>query len=111
MAFLYAAGLAGVEASVPKSLIHYTFGAVGNSPWAQMALAYRHSSSIGLVHSCEKALDFYRRVATGVADELSLSGGSTVHRLRLQDEAENPGHSSGVLDSDLINYYQLQVSL
>jgi hypothetical protein len=49
-------------------------------------------------------------VAAGVADELTLSGGTAVHRLRLHDEAENPGQSSGVLDSDLISYYQLQVS-
>lgn len=44
-----------------------------------------------------------------MADELTLSGGTAVHRLRLHDEAENPGQSSGVLDSDLISYYQLQV--
>ena len=74
-----------------------------------MALAYRYWSGIGVSPSCEKALDYYRRVATVVAEELTLSGGSAVHRLRLQDEAENPGQSSGVLDSDLISYYQLQV--
>ena len=49
-----------------------------------------------------------RKVAALVADELSLSGGTAVHRARLHDEADNPGHSSGVLDSDLISYYQLQ---
>ena len=108
MAFLYGTGLAGLEPSSAKALIHYTFGALGGSPWAQMAMGYRFSSGIGVSPSCEKALDYYRRVAAVVADELSLSGGSAVHRLRLQDEAENPGHSSGVLDSDLISYYQLQ---
>lgn len=109
MGFLYATGMGGLNASSSKALIHYTFGAIGGSLWAQMALAYRYWSGIGVSASCERALDFYRRVASHVADELTLSGGTAVHRLRLHDEAENPGQSSGVLDSDLISYYQLQV--
>lgn len=108
MGFMFATGIGGLEASGAKALLYYTFGAVGGSTWAQMALAYRHWSGIGVSPSCEKALDFYRRVAAVVADELTLSGGTAVHRLRLNDEAENPGQSSGVLDSDLISYYQLQ---
>lgn len=108
MGFLYATGLGGLEPNGAKALLYYTFGAIGGSSWAQMALAYRYWSGIGVTPSCEKALDFYRRVANGVADELTLSGGTAVHRLRLHDEAENPGQSSGVLDSDLISYYQLQ---
>ena len=110
MGFLYATGLGGLESNGAKALLYYTFAAIGGSAWAQMALAYRYWSGIGVTPSCEKALDFYRRVAAGVADELTLSGGTAVHRLRLHDEAENPGQSSGVLDSDLISYYQLQVS-
>ncbi len=110
MGFLYATGLGGLESNGAKALLYYTFAALGGSAWAQMALAYRYWSGIGVTPSCEKALDFYRRVAAGVADELTLSGGTAVHRLRLHDEAENPGQSSGVLDSDLISYYQLQVS-
>jgi len=108
LGFLYATGLSALEANGAKALLHYTFASIGGSPWAQMALAYRYWSGIGVSPSCEKALDYYRRVAVVVADELTLSGGSAVHRLRLQDEAENPGQSSGVLDSDLISYYQLQ---
>ena len=34
--------------------------------------------------SCEKALDYYRRVATSVAEEVSFSGGQTMQRVRLQ---------------------------
>jgi len=108
LGFLYATGISSLEANGAKALLHYTFASFGGSPWAQMALAYRYWSGIGVSPSCEKALDYYRRVAVVVADELTLSGGSAVHRLRLQDEAENPGQSSGVLDSDLISYYQLQ---
>lgn len=42
-----------------------------------------------------------------VASEVSLSGGPMVQRIRLLEELENPGYSSGILDNDLIEYYQL----
>ena len=41
-----------------------------------------------------------------VAAEVSATGGSVVHRIRLLDEAENIGSQSGLLDDDLIQYYQ-----
>merc|ERR1711892_7206 len=86
---------------------YYTFGAFGGSSWAQMALGYRYWSGMGVATSCEKALDYYRRVAQSVASEVSFSGGSTLQRIRLQDELDNGGHSGGMLDNDLIEYYQL----
>ena len=61
---------------------------------------------MGVATSCEKALDYYRRVAQSVASEVSFSGGAALQRVRLQDEIENGGYSSGVLDNDLIEYYQ-----
>jgi hypothetical protein len=42
-----------------------------------------------------------------VAEEVSLSGGQAVQRVRLLEELENPGYNSGILDNDLIEYYQL----
>ena len=39
---------------------------------------------MGVATSCEKALDYYRRVATSVAEEVSFSGGQTLQRVRLQ---------------------------
>ena len=62
---------------------------------------------MGVATSCEKALDYYRRVAQSVASKVSFSGGAALQRVRLQDEIENGGYSSGVLDNDLIEYYQL----
>ena len=66
---------------------------------------------MGVATSCEKALDYYRRVATSVAEEVSFSGGQTLQRVRLQDEAESNGGAfgggGGILDNDLIEYYQL----
>ena len=37
---------------------------------------------------------------------MSLTGGTVVQRIRLLDEAENPGAQNGLLDEDLIQYYQ-----
>lgn len=62
LGFLYATGL-GVNASQPKALVHYTFAALSNDPWAQMALGYRHVSGVTLVSDCENALNYYRLVA------------------------------------------------
>lgn len=41
-----------------------------------------------------------------MASDVSLTGGSAVQRVRLLDEVENPGSTSGMLEEDLIQYYQ-----
>jgi len=105
LGFFYATGTQH-NSSQSKALLHYTFGAFGGSNWAQMALGYRHFSGSGVAASCEKALDYYRRVASSVASEVSFSGGATVQRIRLQDELDGGGYG-GILDNDLIEYYQL----
>uniref|UniRef100_H0ZQ67 SEL1L adaptor subunit of SYVN1 ubiquitin ligase n=1 Tax=Taeniopygia guttata TaxID=59729 RepID=H0ZQ67_TAEGU len=56
--------------------------------------------------SCESALTHYRLVANHVASDISLTGGTVVQRIRLADEVENPGMASGMLEEDLIQYYQ-----
>merc|ERR1712226_1514197 len=97
-----------VESSQGEALLYYTFAAFGGSPRAQMALGYRYWSGMGVAVTCEKALDYYRRAAKTVADEVSFSGGQTLQRIRLQDEFESGGSvTSGILDNDLIQYYQL----
>ncbi|XP_076160693.1 HMG-coA reductase degradation 3 isoform X2 [Ptiloglossa arizonensis] len=107
MGFLYATGLGGVNASQARALLHYTVAALGGDTRAQMALGFRHWAGVTTPASCERALDFYRKVANKVAEEVSFSGGPVVHRVRLLDEQENPGYSSGIFDQDLIEYYQL----
>lgn len=62
LGFLYATGIA-VNASQARAIVHYTFGAIGGSLWAQMALGYRYWSGVTVATSCERALDFYRKVA------------------------------------------------
>lgn len=105
LGFLYSTGL-GVNISQAKSLVHYTFGAIGGHTWAQMILGYKYWSGISVPSSCEKSLDFYRQVADKVSQGVSFGGGAAIQRIRLLDEHEN-GYSSGIIDNDLIEYYQL----
>lgn len=103
---MYAAGI-GFNVSQAKALLHYTIAALGDNTWAQMALGYRYWSGISLANSCEKALEYYRKVATKVASQITFSGGAAVHRVRLLDEVETSGLSSAIFDNDLLEYYQL----
>lgn len=104
MGFLYATGIA-VPVSQGKALLHYTLGALGDSDYAQMALAYRYWSGNTVPSSCPKAMDLYMKVASKVASQVTFSGGPAIQRTRLIDEAEGGG--GGALDTDLIEYYQL----
>ncbi|XP_050809210.1 protein sel-1 homolog 1 isoform X2 [Gopherus flavomarginatus] len=85
LGFLYASGL-GVNSSQAKG--------------------YRYWGGIGVLQSCESALTHYRLVANHVASDISLTGGTVVQRIRLADEVENTGMASGMLEEDLIQYYQ-----
>ncbi|XP_062858419.1 protein sel-1 homolog 1 isoform X2 [Trichomycterus rosablanca] len=105
LGFLYATGL-GVNSSQAKALVYYTFGALGGNMVAHMILGYRYWGGVGVPQSCESALTHYRLVANHVASDVSLTGGSAVQRIRLLDEVENPGSQSGMLEEDLIQYYQ-----
>ncbi|XP_075470726.1 protein sel-1 homolog 1 [Ascaphus truei] len=105
LGFLYASGL-GVNSSQAKALVYYTFGALGGNLLAHMILGYRFWAGIGVLQSCESALTHYRLVANHVASDISLTGGTVVQRIRLADEIENPGMASGMLEEDLIQYYQ-----
>ncbi|KAK5648528.1 hypothetical protein RI129_003420 [Pyrocoelia pectoralis] len=105
LGFLYATGLT-VNVSQSKALVYYTFAALDGNTWAQMILGYRYWSGVSVPASCEKALDYYRLVADKVSEGVSFAGGIAVQRVRLIDELDN-GYMSGILDNDLIEYYQL----
>uniref|UniRef100_A0A672J5I9 SEL1L adaptor subunit of ERAD E3 ubiquitin ligase n=1 Tax=Salarias fasciatus TaxID=181472 RepID=A0A672J5I9_SALFA len=107
LGFLYAAGL-GVNSSQAKALVYYTFGALGGNLVAHMILGYRYWGGVGVPQSCESALTHYRLVANQgkCSLDVSLTGGSAVQRVRLLDEVESPGSTSGMLEEDLIQYYQ-----
>jgi SEL1 protein len=106
MGFMFATGI-GMNVSQAKALVHYTMAALGGNSWAQMILGYRYWSGVTVASNCEQALGFYKKVASKVAAEVTFSGGAAVHRIRLLDEVENSGPSSGILDNDLIEYYQM----
>uniref|UniRef100_A0A669DB71 SEL1L adaptor subunit of SYVN1 ubiquitin ligase n=1 Tax=Oreochromis niloticus TaxID=8128 RepID=A0A669DB71_ORENI len=96
LGFLYAAGL-GVNSSQAK--VHLCLGLL--HLWCT-----GYWGGVGVPQSCESALTHYRLVANQVASDVSLTGGSAVQRIRLLDEVENPGSTSGMLEEDLIQYYQ-----
>ncbi|CAN7995192.1 unnamed protein product [Ixodes hexagonus] len=116
LGFLHAVGL-GVDSNQAKAshmsshlfmfaLVYYTFGALGGNPFAQMALGYRYWYGTSVLTSCEAALTYYRKVAKVVERDVNKGGSTVVQRVRLLDEAENPGSSLGLIDDDLIQYYQ-----
>lgn len=105
LGFLHAVGL-GVDSNQAKALVYYTFGALGGNPFAQMALGYRYWYGTSVLTSCEAALTYYRKVAKVVEQDVNKGGSTVIQRVRLLDEAENPGSSLGLIDDDLIQYYQ-----
>lgn len=102
LAFMYSVGI-GFNVSQPKALVHYNVAALGGDVLAQMAMGYRYMHGINLVSSCEKSLEYYSVVAKKVADKITFSGGSVVHKIRLLEETENPTGP----ETDLVEYYQL----
>lgn len=105
LGFLHAVGLKA-DSSQAKALVYYTFGALGGNPFAQMALGYRYWYGTSVLTSCEAALTYYRKVAKVVEQEVNKGGSTVIQRVRLLDEMENPGSTSGFIDDDLIQYYQ-----
>ncbi|XP_074600719.1 HMG-coA reductase degradation 3 isoform X2 [Brevipalpus obovatus] len=103
--FMYASGI-GMEPDPVKALVYYTFAATGGNLLAQMAMGYRYWSGISVISSCDTALKYYEKVAKKVEEEVSFSGVIAISRVRLLDEIENPGSYSGILDDDLLQYYQ-----
>lgn len=63
--FMYATGI-GQNVSQAKAVMHYTLGALADEPISLMALGYRFWSGVSVPASCERALHFYKRVASKV---------------------------------------------
>ena len=102
---MYSVGL-GVRANSAKALLYYVNAAAAGDTFARIAVGYRYWTGVSVLQSCETALAYYRSAATKVEEQVSFSGGSVIQRVRLIDEIENPGSHTGVLDDDLIQYYQ-----
>jgi len=104
LGFMYASGI-GVDANQASALLHWTFASMGQSKMAKMMLGYRYWGGIGVKKSCEKALSLYKSVASQVASRISANDGLLIVKVRLQEELDNPGQTQGVLDDDLLQYY------
>ncbi|CDW53391.1 Sel1l protein, variant, partial [Trichuris trichiura] len=106
LAFMHSVGIA-TNSSQAIALIYYTFAALGGEPLAQMALGYRFSSGINLPQVCESALTYYRKVADRVAETTSFGLSTSVQRLRLTEDAEDPSSgTSTLMEENLLQYYK-----
>lgn len=64
LGLLYATGIGdAVEIDQAKAQLHYTFAAEQGEVRAEMTLAHRYHMGIGTAKSCEKAVEYYKRVA------------------------------------------------
>ncbi|KAH7375904.1 hypothetical protein B0T11DRAFT_271198 [Plectosphaerella cucumerina] len=60
----YATGLGGaVVPDQARALLYYTFAALQGDTQSQMAVAYRHHSGISTPKTCEKSVEYYKKVA------------------------------------------------
>lgn len=66
---LYATGIGGeIEIDQATAQLYYTFAAEQGELRSEMTLAHRYHMGIGTVKSCEKAVDYYKRVADKAMD-------------------------------------------
>jgi len=62
--FMYATGIGGaVEADQAKAMLYHTFAAASGNVKSEMTIAYRYHAGIATPRNCEKAVDYYKRVA------------------------------------------------
>ncbi|KAF6206549.1 hypothetical protein GE061_017783 [Apolygus lucorum] len=105
LGFLYSVGIT-VKPNQARALVHYMLSAIGGNIWAQTVLGYRYKSGITVASNCEKSLQFYEIAAKEVAKDISLSGGTLVHRIRLIELEEAGGHNPYWLEADVLQYYE-----
>ena len=63
LGLLYGTGLGGVERDQAKSLLYHNFAAEQGNTRSEMTLAFRNHAGIGTSRDCNKAVDYYKRVA------------------------------------------------
>jgi SEL1 protein len=62
--FMYATGIGGaVQQDQARAMLYYTLGAEGGDVRSEMAIAYRHSSSISTPRNCDEAVYYYKNAA------------------------------------------------
>ena len=79
--FVHSTGIGNVvEKDQAKALLYHTFAAEAGDTRAQMTAAYRHHSGIATPRNCEKAVEYYQRVADKAIDHIR-SGPPGGHQL------------------------------
>lgn len=63
LGLLYATGIGGVERDQAKAMLYHQFAADNGNTRSEMTLAFRYHSGIGTPRSCDKAVEYYKRVA------------------------------------------------
>lgn len=60
---LHATGIGGVQRDQGKAMMYHTFAAEQGEIRSEMTLAFRHHAGIATSRDCNKAVDYYKRVA------------------------------------------------
>ena len=63
LGLLYGTGIGGLEKDHAKSFLYHSIAAEQGHTRSEMTLAFRHHTGIGTSRDCNKAVDYYKRVA------------------------------------------------
>ena len=63
LGLLYGTGIGGLERDHARSLLYHNIAAEQGHTRSEMTLAFRHHTGIGTSRDCNKAVDYYKRVA------------------------------------------------
>lgn len=123
LGMLHASGIAdrnGIEKSLPKALVYWTFAAASGNTYASTALGFRHLHGLGLPKSCTAAVHYYHHVAHAIATDERFwptpykfvhgpppipSGLMVTDRVRLDEATLSGSHDALELDSEVLQYY------
>lgn len=68
LGLLYATGIGGVQRDQGKAMLYHTFAAEQGEIRSEMTLAFRHHAGIATSRDCNKAVEYYKRVADKAMD-------------------------------------------
>ncbi|GMH46075.1 hypothetical protein BSKO_14039 [Bryopsis sp. KO-2023] len=103
--------IASIEkADIPKALLHYSFGAMGNDSVSQMALGYRHMAGVGVPKNCPSAVAYYNAVAEKVIELGRIPGTlPAIEKVRLSARAHQGFRKAR--EEQWLQFYQYSADL
>ncbi|KAI1621046.1 hypothetical protein EDD37DRAFT_639615 [Exophiala viscosa] len=63
LGLMYGTGIGGVERDQAKAMLYHTFAAEQDNIQSEMTMAFRYHAGIGCARECNKAVEYYKRVA------------------------------------------------